>query len=63
MLYTVTVEDTITLRRQVEITVEADSVTDARAFAVDEADEAMGGENVTEEQIDNTPYHVVAVHS
>jgi hypothetical protein len=65
MIYVVTVEDTVTYRRQIEITVDADDEAEAEALALDRADTAFGEENATyvEDQIDNTPYEVIAVHT
>jgi len=63
MVYVVTMEDTITYRRVVEITVEADNEEAACYLARDGADEAMSSENVEEEQIDNTPYRVLSISS
>lgn len=65
MIYTVTIEDTITYRREVEIVVEAKSKQAAIAAALERVDEEMSriDGSYTEEQIDNTPYEVIAVHT
>jgi hypothetical protein len=65
--YTVTVEDTITYRRSIEITVEARDKSEACRIALDRVDTEMAdcdnNASYEEQQIDNTPYEVVAVHS
>jgi hypothetical protein len=62
--YVVTVEDTVTYRRRVEVTVWAHDRDEAQGMAIDGADMAMStSDNVEEDQIDNTPYQVIAVHT
>ena len=64
MIYVVTVSDTITYERKIEITVDAADEDEAATLALDKVDDELSTRtNYEEEQIDNTPYEVIAVHT